>query len=327
METKMKRREIVLATAGAALAAVPAWGLAQSFPKPGATIKYVVPFPPGGLTDVMARTVAQKLSEAWKVSMIVENKAGGNAQIGAEQVAKSTPDGSSLLAITLAHAANVALFPNAAYSFTKDLRPVALLAGSPMLVVVPAGSPLKDFRDLITVSRSRQLNAGSSGNGTPPHLTMALFNDLNKTQMTHVPYRGGAPSMTDLIGGQLDVIFSNFPESIAHVKGGRLRALAICSLSRHPMLPDVPTAMEAGMPGLFVENWTAAMIQAKTPDAIVDRYSREMIKIMFSADVEERARQQGFRVTPKGAADFSVFLKNEIDRWSRIIRTAKITAT
>ena len=327
METKIKRRKIVLATAGAALAAVPAWSLAQSFPKPGATIKYVVPFPPGGLTDVMARTVAQKLSEAWKVSMIVENKAGGNAQIGAEQVAKSTPDGSSLLAITLAHAANVALFPNAAYSFTKDLRPVALLAGSPMLVVVPAGSPLKNFRDLITVSRSRQLNAGSSGNGTPPHLTMALFNDLNKTQMTHVPYRGGAPSMTDLIGGQLDVIFSNFPESIAHVKSGRLRALAICSLSRHPMLPDVPTAMETGMPGLFVENWTAAMIQAKTPDAIVDRYSREMIKIMFSADVEERARQQGFRVTPKGAADFSVFLKNEINRWSRIIRTAKITAT
>lgn len=327
METNMKRRDIVLASAGAALATVPTWGLAQGFPKPGTTIKYVVPFAPGGLTDVMARIVAQKLSEAWKVSVIVENKAGGNAQIGAEQVAKSAPDGSSLLAITLTHAANVTLFPNAPYSFTKDLRPVALLAGSPMLVVVPTGSPIKDFKDLIAVSKSRRLNAGSSGNGTPPHLTMALFNDLNKTQMTHVPYRGGAPSMTDLIGGQLDVIFSNFPESIAHVKGGKLRALAICSLSRHPTVPDVPTAMEAGMPGLFVENWTAAMIQAKTPDAIVDRYSREMIKIMFSADMEERARQQGFRVTQKGASDFAVFLKNEVDRWSRIIKTAKITAT
>ena len=327
MATNIKRREIVLASAAAALAALPTGGLAQGFPKPGTTIKYVVPFAPGGLTDVMARTVAQKLSEAWKVSVIVENKAGGNAQIGADQVAKTTPDGSSLLAITLTHAANVALFPNAPYSFTKDLRPIALLAGSPMLVVVPTSSPIKDFKDLIALSKTRQLNAGSSGNGTPPHLTMALFNDLNKTQMTHVPYRGGAPSMTDLIGGQLDVIFSNFPESIAHVKGGKLRALAICSLSRHPMVPDVPTAMEAGMPSLFVENWTAAMIQAKTPDAVVERYSREMIKIMFSAEVEERARQQGFRVTPQGAADFSVFLKSEIERWSRIIRTANITAT
>ena len=323
----MKRRDIVLASAGAALGVAPAWSQPQAFPKPGTTIKYVVPFAPGGLTDVMARTVAQKLTEAWKVSVIVENKAGGNAQIGADQVAKSTPDGSSLLAITLTHAANVALFPDAPYSFTKDLRPVALLAGSPMLVVVPTGSAIKDFKDLMAVSKTKQLNAGSSGNGTPPHLTMALFNDLNKTQMTHVPYRGGAPSMTDLIGGQLDVIFSNFPESIAHVKGGKLRALALCSVSRHPMLPDVPTTIEAGMAGLFVENWTAAMIQAKTPDAIVDRYSREIIKIMFSAEVEERARQQGFRVTPKGPDDFAVFLKSEIERWSRIIRTAKITAT
>ena len=324
----MKRRDIVLAAAGAALSSMPALGLAQQdFPKPGGTIKYIVPFPPGGLTDVMARTVAQKLTEAWKTSVIVENKAGGNAQIGAEQVAKSTPDGSSLLAITLAHAANVALFPNAPYSFVKDLRPVALLAGSPMLVVVPTNSSIKDFKDLVGVSKTKLLNAGSSGNGTPPHLTMALFNDLNKSQMTHIPYRGGAPSMTDLIGGQLDVIFSNFPESIAHVKGGKLRALAICSLSRHPMLPDVPTAMESGMGGLFVENWTAAMVQAKTSDAIVDKYSREIIKIMYSAEVEERAKQQGFRVTPKGSDEFARFLKTEIERWSRIIKTAKITAT
>lgn len=323
----MKRREIIFASAGATLSTLPAWAQAPSFPKPGSTIKYVVPFAPGGLTDVMARTVAQKLAEAWKVSVIVENKAGGNAQIGAEQVAKSTPDGSSLLAITLTHAANVSLFPKAPYSLTRDLRPVALLAGSPMLVVVPTGSPIKDFKDLMAIAKSKQLNAGSSGNGTPPHLTMALFNDLNKTQMTHIPYKGGAPSMTDLIGGQLDVIFSNFPESIAHVKGGKLRALAICGLSRHPMVPDVPTAMESGMPGLFVENWTAAMIQAQTPDAVVDRYSREMIKIMFSGEVEERAKQQGFRVTPKGATEFAGFLKSEIERWSRIIRTAKITAT
>lgn len=324
----MKRRDIVLASTGAALTGIPGLGLAQqTFPKPGSTIKYVVPFTPGGLTDMMARTVAQKLSEAWKTPVIVENKAGGNAQIGAEQVAKSAPDGNTLLAITLTHAANVSLYPNAAYSFTKDLRPVALMANSPMLVVVPAASPIKDFKDLMAVSKTKQLSAGSSGNGTPAHLTMALFCELNKTKMIHVPYRGGAPSMVDLIGGQLDVIFSNYPESIAHVKGGKLRAIAICSLGRHPGVPDVPTAFEAGMTGLFVENWTGAMLPAKTPDDIVDRYSREIIKIMYSADVEERAKQQGFRVSQKGSEEFGRFLKSEIDRWSRIIKTAKITPT
>jgi tripartite-type tricarboxylate transporter receptor subunit TctC len=323
----MKRREVVLGAAGAAaLGGFPGIAAAQDFPRAGVPIKYVVPFAPGGLTDVMARIVAQKLNEAWKVPVIVENKAGGNAQIGAEQVAKGPSDGSQVLAITLTHAANVALFPNAPYSFTKDLRPIALLAGSPMLVVVPANSPIKDFKDLVAVSKTKTLNAGSSGNGTPPHLTMALFNDLNKTKMTHIPYRGGAPSMIDLIGGQLDVIFSNFPESMAHVKSGKLRAIAICSLSRHPMFPDVPTAFEAGMTGLFVENWTAAMAPAKTPDAIVEKYAREMIKAMYSRDVEEKAVAQGFRVTAKGSDEFSRFLRTEIDRWSRIIKTAKITA-
>lgn len=324
----MKRRDIVLASTGAALTGIPGLGLAQqTFPKPGSTIKYVVPFTPGGLTDMMARTVAQKLSEAWKTSVIVENKAGGNAQIGAELVAKSAPDGNTLLAITLTHAANVSLYPNAAYSFTKDLRPVALMANSPMLVVVPTASPIKDFKDLMAVSKTKQLSAGSSGNGTPAHLTMALFCELNKTKMIHVPYRGGAPSMVDLIGGQLDVIFSNYPESIAHVKAGKLRAIAICSLGRHPGVPEVPTAFEAGMTGLFVENWTGAMLPAKTPDDIVDKYSREIIKIMYSADVEERAKQQGFRVSQKGSEEFGRFLKSEIDRWSRIIKTAKITPT
>lgn len=323
----LRRRAVILAGTGTALAVASGQSLPQVFPRAGVPIKYVVPFAPGGLTDVMARTVSQKLSEIWGVPVVVEYKAGGNAQIGAELVAKAAPDGSSLLAITLTHAANVSLFPNANYSFTKDLRPVALLAGSPMLVVVPANSAIRDFRELQTIARTRPLNAGSSGNGTPPHLTMALFNDINLSEMTHVPYRGGAPSMTDLIGGQLDVVFSNFPESIAQVKAGKLKALALCSANRHPMLPDVPTTTEAGMPGLLVENWTGAMLPAATPDAIVDKFAREMVKIMSSSEVEERARQQGFIITPKGSQDFAVFLQAEIERWARIIKVARITAS
>jgi tripartite-type tricarboxylate transporter receptor subunit TctC len=324
-ETVMvQRREVLVAAAATAVGPL-AW--AQTAAPLPSSIRYVVPFPPGGLTDVMARIAGARLADALKVPVVVENKAGGNAQIGAEQVAKGPADGSQILAITLAHAANATLFPNARYELLKDLTPVALLAGSPMLIVVPAGSPIKDFAGLMAAAKARKLNAGSSGNGTPPHLTMALFNDINKSEMVHVPYRGGAPSMTDLIGGQLDVIFSNYPESVAHVKGGKLRALAFCSAARNPQMPDVPTTAEVGMPGLLVENWTAAMVQSATPPALVERYSRELIKTLFTAEVEERAKVLGFTPNPLGIEAFGAFLRSEVTRWGRIITAAKITAS
>jgi len=319
----MQRRDLIKT---APLLLLPGLAWAQDYPKPGATLRYVVPFPPGGLTDVMARQVGQQLGERWKVNVVIDNKPGGGAQIGAAEVAKAAGDGQTLLAITMAHAANVTLFKGrATYDFQKDLRPVALLAGSPMLVVVPAGSPIKDFKDLVQQAKGGKLNAGSSGNGTPPHLTLALFNDLNKTDIQHVPYKGGAPAITDLIGGQLDVIFSNFPESIAHVKSGKLRALALASAARHPMLPDVPTTAEAGAPQLLVENWTAVMAPASTPEAVVAKLSAEVLKIMATPDMDERARAQGFRVDARGPQAFGKFLGDEIERWSRIIAAAKIT--
>jgi tripartite-type tricarboxylate transporter receptor subunit TctC len=320
----MQRRELMIAGAGL-------WaGLAQAqgidYPKAGASIRYVVPFPPGGLTDVMARSVGQALGERWKLNVVIDNRPGGGGQIGADAVAKAPPDGYTLLAITLTHAANVTLFPRAPYNFAKDLKPVALLAGSPMLVVVPATSPIQSFGDLVAASKARPLNAGSSGNGTPPHLTLALFNDLLKTKLQHVPYKGGAPSMTDLIGGQLDVVFSNFPESFPHVKSGKLRALAIASVARHPALPDVPTTSEAGMPQLLVENWTAVMVPGSTPDLIVDKLDTEIVKIMLSPEIEERARTQGFRVDARTAGKFAAFLDEEVQRWGKIIKAANITA-
>ncbi|HEX2539976.1 MAG TPA: tripartite tricarboxylate transporter substrate binding protein [Caldimonas sp.] len=320
----MDRRELLLA----ALGAVPALSMAQAagdYPKPGATIRYVVPFPPGGLTDVMARLVGQQLAERWKVGVVIENKPGNGGQIGADAVAKSPPDGNTLLAITLTHAANFTLFPKAPYHFMRDLKPVALLAGSPMLVVVHASSPIQSMRELLAAARAKKLNAGSSGNGTPPHLTLALFNDLAKTEIQHVPYKGGAPSITDLIGGQLDVIFSNFPESFAHVKSGKLRALALASSARHPAVPDVPTTAEAGMPTLLVENWTAMMVPAGTPDAVVGKIAAEVVRIMGAPDIEERARSQGFRVDARGPDRFAPFLAEEVARWGAVIKAANIT--
>jgi len=325
----MQRRHLMrLLAAAASAATLPAAVHAQpgaaDYPKPGATLRYVVPFPPGGLTDMMARSVGQQLGERWKVSVVIDNKPGGGGQIGADAVAKAPADGNTLLAITLTHAANVTLFPKAAFDFRKDLKPVALLAGSPMLVVVPANSPIKDLKDLAAQAKQRALNAGSSGNGTPPHLTLALFNDLNKTSIQHVPYKGGAPSMTDLIGGQLDVIFSNFPESIAHVKAGKLRALAVTTEARHPAVPDVPTTAEAGLPGLLVENWTAVMVPAGVPDALVQKLGNEVVAIVKQPDMEQRAVQQGFRVDARGPEAFKTFLEGEVTRWAGVIQKAGI---
>ncbi len=320
----MQRRELMIAGLGV----VPALARAQvaiDYPKAVTTIRYIVPFPPGGLTDVMARLVGQQLGERWKVSVVIDNRPGSGGQIGADAAAKAPGDGATLLAVTLTHAINYTLFPKAPYNFVKDLKPVALLASSPMLIVVPAASPIQSFQGLVAAAKAKKLNAGSSGNGTPPHLTLALFNDIAKTQIQHVPYKGGAPSMTDLIGGQLDVVFSNFPESVAHVKGGKLRALAIASVARHPALADVPTTAEAGMPALFVENWTAMMVPAATPDLIVDKLDTEVVKIMLSPDVAERARTQGFTVDARAADKFSSFLNDEIQRWAKIIKAANIT--
>ena len=320
----MQRRHLILWST--ALIPSLSWAQASDYPKAGSTIRYVVPFPPGGLTDVMARLVGQQLAERWKVSVVVDNKAGSGGQIGADFVAKSAPDGNTLLAITLTHAANVTLFPKAPFSFTKDLRPVALLAASPMLIVVPAASPIASFKDLVAAAKTRKLNAGSSGNGTPPHLTLALFNDINKSDIQHVPYKGGSPAIADLIGGQIDVVFSNLPESIAHVKSGKLRAVAIASAARHPLVPEVPTTAEVGMPGLQVENWTALMAPAATPDAAVQKLSAEVLKIMQTPDLEERARSQGFRVDARGVERFSAYLTEEIARWAKVIVVAGIKA-
>jgi tripartite-type tricarboxylate transporter receptor subunit TctC len=297
----------------------------NGYPKAGATLRYIVPFPPGGLTDVVARLVGQQLATRWGLNVVIDNKPGGGAQIGADAAAKSPGDGYTLLAITLAHAANATLFKGrAAFDLKRDLRPVALLAGSPMLVVVPAASPIKDFKDLVAQAHQRPLNTGSSGNGTPPHLTAELFADLTQTSLQHIPYKGGAPSLTDLIGGQLDVIFSNFPESIAHVKAGKLRALAITSPHRHPQVPDVPTTAELGLAQLQVENWTGILAPASTPDAIVDKLGAEAVSIIQSPEVAERARAQGFRIDARGPREFGSFLNAEIERWARIIAAARI---
>ncbi|WP_407713697.1 Bug family tripartite tricarboxylate transporter substrate binding protein [Comamonas testosteroni] len=323
---RMSRRALL---ASACILAAPlSWAQAADYPKAGSLIRYVVPFPPGGLTDVMARLMAQRLGEQWKgVNVIIDNKPGAGAMSGAEFVARSAPDGMTMLAVNMTHSVNATLFKGRTkFDLNKDLKPVAFLAGTPVLIVVPASSKIKNMADLVTAAKSSSLNAGSSGVGTPSHLSMALFNQINGTNIVHVPYKGGSPSLTDLMAGQLDVIFSNFSESIPFVKSGKLRAIAIASPQRNPQVPDVPTTAEAGMPKLNAEQWTAVMMPGNTPDAIVQKMGNELVQIMKTPEVAKKAEDLGFRVDPRGPKGFAELWNSEVSRWRAVIEAGNITA-
>ena len=298
--------------------------LAQK-PWPERPINYIVPFPPGGLTDVAARQVGKALGDAERWNVVVENKPGGAANIGAAHVSHAAPDGHTWLAITLSHAANATLFAGrAGYDLIRDLTPLAGLASSPIMVVVNAKSNIRSMEDLARAARAKQLSAGSSGNGTPPHLTLALYQKLTGTTLMHVPYKGGAPSLTDLIGGHLDVVFSNYPESLPHVKGGALRALAITTRERTTDLPEVPTVAQAGLPDLIVENFTGVLAPAGTPPALVNRIGAAIVRQMSQPALQQSLAQLGFVPQPRGPEAFGAYLKAEVERWARIIRDANI---
>ena len=321
-----QRRRLLAALGAAGLCAVAPWqrALAQKA-WPERPINYVVPFPPGGLTDVAARQVGKALSDAERWNVVVENKPGGSANIGAAHVSHAAPDGYTWLAITLSHAANATLFAGkAGYDLTRDLTPLAGLASSPIMVVVNAKSDIKSMADLAKAARSKSLSAGSSGNGTPPHLTLALYQKLTGVPMMHIPYKGGAPSLTDLIGGHLDVVFSNYPESLSHVKNGSLRALAITTRERSADLPDVPTVKEAGLPDLIVENFTGVLAPAGTPTELVQRIGDAIVRQVSQPAMKQALLQLGFVPQPRGPAEFGAYLKSEVERWAKIIRDANI---
>ncbi len=308
----------------AALGLLAAPAFAQGFPD--RAVRYVVPFTPAGLTDIMARIVAQRLQEVWQRPVVVENRPGGNALIGAEAVAKAAPDGHTLLAITLTHAVNVSLFPQAPYNLMRDLAPISVLGSLPLLVVVNANSPARSLNELAALARTRVLNAGSSGNGSPPHLGIELFRIGANAggNITHVPYRGGAPSVTDLVAGNLDFMVSNLPECISQVQAGRLRALATTGEARHRSLPDVPTVREAGMPSLTMTNWTAMLAPAATPAPILRAIEEATLRVAREPDTTRRIIEAGFDLEAKPAEASRAFMEAEVTRWGALVREAGI---
>ena len=311
-----------------AMTVAPSLAIAQGLGDfPSKPIRYIVPFPPGGLTDVMARMIAVNVGAAFKQSVVVDNRAGASANLGADLAAKATPDGYTWLAVTLAHAVNQSLFTNLPYSLEKHLAPVAHLATSPLVLVVNETNPAKTLAEFLLQARAKRLNGGSSGNGTPPHLGLELLAHSAKIDVTHIPYKGGAPSLNDLLGSQLDFIVSNMPECSAFVKSGKLRALAVTSGKRHPLLPDVPTFAESGLSGVELENWTGLMMPIDTPKAIIEKVSTEAIRAVRTKEVNERVAAIGFTPTGLGQAEFDEIIKKDISRWREIVKIRNIQAS
>ncbi|MBF8254253.1 MAG: hypothetical protein HW373_948 [Deltaproteobacteria bacterium] len=319
-------RHLVMAIAGACTVLTHPIALAQSAAYPSKLIKIVVPFPAGGATDIMTRNIAQKLGEVWKQPVVVENRAGANGMIGADAVAKSQADGYTYLAATIAHSAGVSLFPKAPYQLQKDLQPVAIMGLIPLVPVVRADSPIRSLQDLLATSKSKNLNAGSSGNGTAAHLGLELFKSATGAKIQHVPYKGGAPAMTDLLGGQIDVIFALLPECLPHVKSGKLRALAVTSDKRYPLLPDVPTTSEAGIRGIEVTSWNGLMVPSGTPRDIVSTINAEVTRIAGTPEMRARIIELGFQLVAMSVSDTENFIGADVERWAKVIRDAGIKA-
>ncbi len=305
---------------------IPSAALAQTYPaKP---IRIIVPFAAGGAVDVVARAVGQRMSEQMASPVIIENKPGASANLGAELVAKAQPDGYTVLMGANGLATNMTLFRNLGFDTTKDFAPVARIGYAPLVLVVEASSPAKSLKDLIALAKAKpgNLNYGSAGNGQSGHLASELFKLTTKIDVVHVPYKGGSPALTDLMGGRLSFMIINPIEVVANIKSGRLRALAVANPKRIAMLPDVPTFTEAGVPGYDASVWWGLVAPVKTPKDIVAKLSSEVLKALEDEGVKEKLSNLGAVVDPAGPEQFGKFLKEEIDKWAGVIKASGIHA-
>jgi tripartite-type tricarboxylate transporter receptor subunit TctC len=289
-------------------------------------VRVVVPFTPGGSTDITARLVSNRLQEVWGQSVVVENKPGAGGNIAADMVAHSDPDGYTIFIVGPGLATNQFLYPSLSYDPLSDFAPVTLLITQPNLMCVPNSSPAKSVREFIAYCNENKgkVTYASSGNGTTLHLSGELFKRLAKVEMTHIPYRGGAPAINDLIPGRVDVIFDNLPSILSHVKAGSLRGLAVTTKERVAVVADIPTIAESGVPGFDVFSWFGFFVPAKTPQDVVARINADTNAALVYPSVKSRFEELG--ATPKGStpAELAAFLKSEIDKWGPVIRDAKI---
>ncbi|MEY3792890.1 MAG: hypothetical protein RLZZ189_1841 [Pseudomonadota bacterium] len=298
---------------------------AQSYPtKP---VRVVVPYPPGGPTDIVARVLFQQVSEATGQQFLVDNRAGAGGNIGAEIVAKSPADGYTLLIGTTAHAINMSLFKNLSYDVQKDFAPVSLLTQGPLVLVAHPQFPANSIKEVIELAKSKSggLNFASSGNGQSTHLSAELFNTMAGIKMSHVPYKGSAPALTDVMSGQVDVMFDTTLSAMPFVKAGKLKALGLTSPVRSPAAPDVPTIAESGLPGYEVFAWNGVFVPTGTPKAVVQQLNDQIRRAMLLPQVKDKFSAQGFAASWNSPENFGVFVKNEVDKWTRTVKASGAT--
>jgi len=299
----------------------------ESYPAPGRSLRIIVPFSPATGIDILARTLGQKLGEQWKVPVVVDNRVGASGNIGTEAAAKSAPDGYTLLMTANTIVLNRSLFKKIPYDPIKDFAPVAPLAIASMALVTHPSLKAKSAGDLIALAKASpgRINYGSPGNGTPHHLAMELFKNETGIVLTHVPYRGTGPAVTDLLGGQIGAMFLPIHVALPHVQGGKLDMLAAGSLQRTPVTPDVPSLAEAtGAKNIDVDIWYAVYAPAGTPAEIVSRLNAEMNALLRQPDVRETLGKQGLAATGGTPEQLAQLTRNDMERWAKVVQAAKI---
>jgi tripartite-type tricarboxylate transporter receptor subunit TctC len=299
---------------------------AQDYPM--RPVRIVVPVPPGGANDTLTRVLAPKLSEQLKQQVIVDNRGGGNTTIGTAVVAKSTPDGYTLLSAPSAHTVNPVLYSNLPYDPIRDFTPIAGVAAAPLMLAVHPSLPVKSVKELVALARSKpgQLSYASPGNGTSGHLAGELFRSVAGLQIVHVPYKGGGPATVDVVGGHVLMMFPTIQAAMPYVTSGKLHALAITSSYRSPLAPEVPTMAQAGFPGVEVGSWFAVLGPAGVSKEIVFRLNSEIQRALETPELAERLRALGYDSFYMPPGELATFIRRELDKWGKVIRQARIRA-
>ena len=309
------------AALGVLWAAVPALpALAQVYPSHA--VRIIVPFAPGGSADVYGRFVAQRLQESLGQGFVIDNRPGGGSVIGTDAVAKSAPDGYTLLLMSNTHTVNESLIPNRPFQLVRDFAPIAPINYSDLVLVAKPGLPYRTLGELIQAAKARPggMSYASSGPGTPYHMAGELFKAMAGVSLVHIPYKGSAGARTDVLGGQLELMFDAIPTMAEHIKSGKVRALATTGRSRSAVLPDVPTMAEAGVPGYEATIWLGLMAPRGTPAAVIDRLNAELGKITSNPEVRKAWAAQGTTPMTMGTAEFARYLEDDIAKWSRIVK-------
>ena len=293
---------------------------------PNRPVRLIVPYPPGGGNDTLARIFRQKLTEAWGQQVVVDNRGGAGGTIGTDITAKAPADGYTMLINNISLAVNQTLMKKLPYDTLKDLSPVSLLGRQANMVVVHPGVSAKSIRELLDLAKKPgAVNYGSGGTGTASHLATEMLKLMTKADMTHVPYKGLGPALTDLMGGRLHVIISTMASALPHLKAGKLTPLAVTTASRSSFFPDLPTMDEAGVKGYEFSTWYGLLVPAGTPKAVVDRLNAETRKALMSAAVKQQFATQGLETTPSTAQEFATYLRNEVAKWAKVIKASGAT--